>query len=47
MLRLDGRVSQEVGIGNHLNILLSRHGIPFLQADLGVVDGEGRGNDAS
>ena len=46
MLRFDGGIAQKVGVGNHLKILLSGHGIPFLQADLGVVNGEGRGNDA-
>lgn len=47
MLRLDRGIAQEAGIGDHCEVLFSRHRIPFLEADAGVVDSEGWGDDAA
>lgn len=46
MLRLDSRVAQEVPICDHFHIILSGHGVPFLHANLGVVDRKIGGDDA-
>lgn len=47
MLCFDRGITQEAAIGDHLHVVFSGHGVPFLQADLGVVNSEVWSDDAS
>jgi hypothetical protein len=47
MLCLDGLVAQEARVCDHRHEVICSHVVPFLETDLGVVDGQGWGNDAA
>jgi hypothetical protein len=47
MLGLDCLVAQEAGVRDHGHVVICGHVVPSLKTDLGVVDGQGWGNDAA
>ena len=47
MLGLDSLVAQEAGVRNHGHEVICGHVVPFFQADFGVVNRQGWGDDAA